>query len=61
MGSHVYIRLSTRAGVYLIVLATSVFYTAPIVFWIDSFMPVGGAVCDFVLVSYAGSLSNYEL
>ncbi|MGO2486132.1 MAG: hypothetical protein ACTH8C_02625 [Pseudomonas taetrolens] len=23
-------------------LATSVFYTAPIVFWIDSFMPVGG-------------------
>lgn len=27
---------------YLIVLTTSVFYTAPIVFWIDRFMPVGG-------------------
>ena len=53
--------LVPELGVYLIVLATSVFYTAPIVFWIDSFMPVGGAVCDFVLVNYAGSLSNYEL
>ncbi|MES2871535.1 MAG: hypothetical protein V4749_18415 [Pseudomonadota bacterium] len=34
--------LVSDLGVYLIVLATSVFYTAPIVFWIDSFMPVGG-------------------